>query len=413
MANTKLGDSSKIVSVTPKFYIKDDGTDYTTGEGYNGLWSTGEESNPGGYAGGGHWKINESEGNILYNNRSRGNNDLYITGFSRSTDAIGTYVQFNLPGNNPLASPNSSYYCMMGATSAKATSAITENLQFSSWLTTPGLGGGSTGAPFLRTETNHAELKFMFDFWAYFRKGPSTNGNYQTYLYLANEGSGSGKDSVMRFYLFNNGGSPELRLTFADNTAASRGTLNDVVISTSAGEALYPSGLSAEGGLHHIGLVFNRSNFSNFGTANGPDGFYIDGKYHPCSSLTGVSSWYTGSSLEVNVNPILFCQISSDNPTWTNTKATGDPRFNKHFTGKIYHASISTMNNNGEITASRMKTLNSLKFDIPRGPSRVDFSDRYEYKGRNLLQQLSTLKQKIESSTGTFTISVSSIKARN
>ena len=170
--------------------------------------------------------------------------------------------------------------------------------------------------------------------------------------------------------------------------------------------------MAADGGLHHVAIVFDRTNFSNFGTANGPDGFYVDGKYHPCSDRSGVSSWYT-SAIEANTNALIGCEIYGDNPTWSLNKTSGEPRFYKHFTGKLYHASLSPINTAGEWTQDRMQTINSLKFDIPRNPSKVDFSDRYEYKGRNLLQSLSTLKQKVETEKGTFTIGVSSIKVKN
>ena len=167
------------------------------------------------------------------------------------------------------------------------------------------------------------------------------------------------------------------------------------------------------GGLHHVALVFDKSNFSNFGTANGPDGFYVDGEYHACNATSGISSWYTGDSLEVNVNPILFTQIYHDNPTWNATRTTGEPRFNKHFTGKVYQVSMTPIDSAGECSSIRMKTLNALKFDIPRGPSKVDFSDRYEYKGQNLLQNMGAIKQAIETDKGTFVISVSQVKAKN
>ena len=141
-------------------------------------------------------------------------------------------------------------------------------------------------------------------------------------------------------------------------------------------------------------------------------GFYIDGKYHSCNVRSGVSAWHT-DPLEVNVNPLIGCEIEGDNSTWTAPKISGHPKFLNHFTGKLYHSSLSPIVTAGELTQARMKTLNSLKFNIPRNPTKVDFSDRYEYKGRNLLQTLSTLNQKIETEKGTFTISVSSVKVKN
>jgi hypothetical protein len=408
MAKVKLGDSSKIISVTPKFYIKDDGTDYTSGESYNGLLAGGTAAAPTGYGAGGHWKITESDGNLLYNNRTRGANDLYISGFSRSTDAIGTYVQFTLPGNEPLSIPSPGNYCMMGASGARSNSGIIEGSDFTGWLTSPGFDNSFQ----MNDETNKAEMRFMFDFWAYFRKGPQTNGDFQTLFYLNHEGSGNSYDKVFRFGTYNNGSDPFLIVWYGDNNAASRTAFNDIAASQSAGEAIYPQGVAADGGLHHVAIVFDRTNFSNFGTANGPDGFYVDGKYHACSDRSGISSWYT-SVIEVNTNALIGCEIYGDNPTWNVSKTSGEPRFYKHFTGKLYHASLSPINTAGEWTQDRMQTINSLKFDIPRNPSKVDFSDRYEYKGRNLLQSLSTLKQKVETEKGTFTIGVSSIKVKN
>ena len=43
----------------------------------------------------------------------------------------------------------------------------------------------------------------------------------------------------------------------------------------------------------------------------------------------------------------------------------------------------------------------------------VDFSERYEYDGKNLLQEIGSLKQIIESSKGTFQMNVNSIKVKN
>ena len=66
--SVKKGSASKITGVTPKLFIKDDGTTYTTGETYNSLWSgnsgSGDltHSTATGYANVGHWKFNELEG---------------------------------------------------------------------------------------------------------------------------------------------------------------------------------------------------------------------------------------------------------------------------------------------------------------------------------------------------------------
>jgi len=412
MAQPKLGNSSKIISITPKLYIQDDGTDYTSGESYNGLLAGGTTAVPTGYGAGGHWKITESEGNILYNNRTRGSNDLYMRGFNRSTDATGTYVQFSLPGNLPIAAASPSNYMMIGADPAKASSSNVETTGFDAWLKNPGFESAfqmtDGGSP------SKANIRFMFDFWAHFRKGPVSNGDIQTYLFLMNVDSSSNYDKVLRFGMYNDSGSPRLRVWYADDPAASRTAFNDLCSSTTAGEAIYPSGLAAEGGLHHIALVFDRTNFINFGTTNGPDGFYVDGKYHACNVFAGVNNaaWET-NPIEVNVNPLIGCEIEGDNEAWTAPKISGHPKFLNHFTGKIYHSSLSPIVTAGELTQARMRTLNSLKFNIPRNPTKVDFSDRYEYKGRNLLQALSTLNQKIETEKGTFTISVSSIKVKN
>ena len=107
------GDSRKVVGITPKFYIRDDGTDYDTGEEYNGLWSGGTLVAPTGYADMGHWRLGEDVGIVAFNSRVRGLNDLFLEGIVRSSDGIGSYLSFKLPDNEPLPSPSPFLFMMM------------------------------------------------------------------------------------------------------------------------------------------------------------------------------------------------------------------------------------------------------------------------------------------------------------
>jgi hypothetical protein len=64
-------------------------------------------------------------------------------------------------------------------------------------------------------------------------------------------------------------------------------------------------------------------------------------------------------------------------------------------------------------TATRIAAVFAQRFDVPRGPTTVDFSDRFEIDGPNVLQDIGTLAQKIESGKGNFTVTLSSIKVKN
>ena len=391
----KTGDANKIIGVTPKLYIKDDGTTYISGEEYNGLWSTNtgttdfSVANAGGYANAGHWKFNEIEGNVAFNLRHRGTLDLSMNGMSRGKDGIGTFVQFLLEDNKQLALPSSDVFLMMGT------------------------GGGFTKASdfinFVQSDpiNAHANLsssslfngKIFFDMWAYFRKF-NTSTETQCMLYFHNDSDADNFDRVLKFDNENNSGTPQIRFKYLN--AAGSGLTSD--ISTEAGAALYPNGVSQDGGLHHIALVFDRE--IDFGTSG--TGIYVDGKKMAISSSSGTK--ITGAQ-PVGTNGFIGCRINSSNATWTATQGSGSPKFDEHFTGKIYMAQMSS--DATQATAARIANLHSMKFDVPRGPAKVDFSDRFEVDGPNILQDIGTLKQQMETLKGSFTVTLSSVRVKN
>ena len=422
MADKTPGESRKIIGVTPKFYIKDDGTNYVTGEEFNGLWSEGAAltptvesyTAPRGYANIGHWKFNELEGNIAYNSRLRGNNDLFLAGTTRSTDAIGNYIQFVLPNNETLGTNNSrNYYIAMGS----AKSGYSEISQFDDWLQTPGFSNSLSAED---GSTGQSHMKFMFDIWAWFRKPPQDDngGSHQTLLSLYDEetNGGGGQPKVLTFGIGRgvgagfSAGELGLYLMYGNGTRSTRSSAHFAGTSALT-DVIYSDGISADGGLHHIGLIFDRSNLSYFGTASGPDGFYLDGKYYPITD-GNVNSWSTDTQY-VDTNALIGCEIKEEDGAFTPAKATGIPSFQKHFTGKIYQAQMCSIESTGQITPARMNKIYGLKFDIPRDTGKVDFSERYEHDGKNLLSSISTIKQMIETDLGAFTINISKVRAKN
>ena len=391
----KKGDSSKIIGVTPKLYIKDDGTTYISGEDYNGLWSTNSgtfadvvASSADGYANAGHWKFNEIEGNVAFNGRHRGTNDITFRNMIRGKDGIGTFVQYSLEDNTQLSAASPSYYAMLGSGGG-----YIETTGFIDWIKSNpvedhvNLGVGNT-----------FNGKIFFDCWCYFRKFNSASEE-QTLLYLHNDASANAHDPVLSFSMDNVSGVPTLRLGYknAANTAL---VYRD---STSAGLAIYPEGWEAEGGLHHVAFVFDRT--QNFGA--GQYGFYVDGNYYSGAGTFGIQT----AILNVNTNAFLGCRIEGDNPTLTQVQGTDAPKFTNHFTGKFYMAQLSS--DASLVTKSRMANLHGMRFDVPRGPAKVDFSDRFEADGPNVLQDIGTLKQQMETLKGSFTVTLSSIKVKN
>ncbi len=389
------GDSREISGITPKFFIKDDGTDYDTGEDFNGLWSTGTLLAPTGYADIGHWKFLEESGIVAFNNRVRGLNDLYLEGITRSSDGVGTYMVYALPDSEPLLNPSPYHFIMLG------------------------LGGSFNKAAafndFLKTPSFSDDIRLMFDIWAFFRKPPQTSGDREI-LFNIHCDAGGANDHVLAFGIRNSSGTIELFLEYADGDQG--GTAVVSIDSTIAADLIYPGGLSENGGLHHVGFILDRTSldtgdikFSLVG--DGPEGFYVDG-YFIDKTAGSTATWFESAHTAIDTNAFIGCEIDG-NPDMSSTvtQASATIAFKSHFTGKMYAASLTTQASIDEITEARMKMINSLKFNIPRGPSRVDFSERFEYKGKDLLQDIGTIKQVLESKRGHFHITVQNVKARN
>ena len=404
MVEALRGDSRKIKAITPKFAIKDDGTDYTDGEEYNGLLAGGSLSAPTGYGGIGHWKFLEEQGRIAFNNRVRGSNDLIVDGCTRSADAVGNYLGFRLLNNEPLISANPNYFIMIGTGGS-----YTEIDEFNNFLNTPGFENVLGDRP-----DNEASMRYMFDIWGYFRT-PQANDKRQTLFYLHDEGGGSGTDKILIFCIRNNGGTLVLSLYYVN----AGHTVLASVESSDAGNAIFPGGVGVDGGLHHVSFildatVLNGSSKIKFSEDSiGPEGLYVDGKYY---QRTGgnTTNWDTTQPLtSLTTNAFIGCEIHGQDPVFTAPKGVGEPRFTNHFTGKIYQASLTKIGTAGELTLARMATLHVLKFNIPRGPSKVDFSERFEYNGKNLLQEIGIIKQALESDKGSAYVTVQSVKVRN
>jgi len=397
----KKGDSTKITGITPKLYIKDDGTDYVTGEEYNGLWSTNSGSadftvdTAAGYANAGHWKFNEIEGNIAFNCRHRGTNDLTMAGMRRGKDGIGTFVRFNLSNNDQLATPSSDLFLMVGNGGGYTASNDFVNFIRANQVNAhPTLSSGNT-----------FNGKIFFDMWAHFN-AISVASAHNDMLYMHNTQDTNNFDRVLKFSVQNDSGSPVLIFKWL----ASDGNSLMSYKSTAAGAALYPDGVTNPGGFHHVAVNFDREvdPFGDTTNAANYTGFYVDGKKYPVSSTVGSPMTTAHSS---NTNAFIGCSINDSNGTWTADKGSGDPVFRNHFQGKIYMAQLSS--DASQATASRIANLHSMKFDVPRGPAKVDFSDRFEVDGPNVLQDIGTLKQQMETLKGSFTVSLSTIKVKN
>lgn len=403
MTGTLRGDPKKIKAITPKFAIKDDGTTYTDGEDYNGLWSDGTLLIPTGYGNIGHWKLLEELGRVGFNNRIRGSNDLMIDGCIWSGDAVGNYLTFRLPNNEPLPNPSPNYYIMVGTGGS-----YNELTEFDNFVNTPGFENVLGDTP-----DGEASMRYMFDIWAYFRNPPAS-GKRQTLFYLHDEGNPGSTDRIMVFCIRNDGGTLKLTMYYINSTHTTLYSVN----STAAANAIFPGGVGIDGGLHHVGFVFDATvlsgGFIKFSEgADGPEGLYVDGEYYQRSG-GNTNNWDTTQPLTTLVtNAFISCEINGNQPTFTGPKETGDPRFINHFTGKIYQTSLTSIASGGEITKIRMEALHGLKFNIPRGPSKVDFSERFEYNGKNLLQELGTIKQVLESDKGFAYVTLQSLKVKN
>ena len=117
------------------------------------------------------------------------------------------------------------------------------------------------------------------------------------------------------------------------------------------------------------------------------------------------------NAVDCNTNGFIGCRIAESNTDFNPDQSQGAPTFDQHFTGKIYMAQLS--NDASGATASRLTALTGMRFDVPRGPAKVDFSDRFEVDGPNVLQEIGSLVQKMETQKGTFTVNLSSIKVKN
>jgi len=154
-----------------------------------------------------------------------------------------------------------------------------------------------------------------------------------------------------------------------------------------------------------------------------PDAFWIDGEKHLADDHAKGAWWGNAADgtpntpesdpLKVDTNATFGCEYLHTSTGWSNTQTDLNPGFINHFVGKIYQVTITKNTVTSGMTIDRLKKLFNLRFDIPRGPTMVDFSERYEYDGKNLLQEIGSLKQIIESSKGTFQMNVNSIKVKN
>ena len=389
----RSGDSRKIIGITPKFYIKDDGTDYDTGEKFNGLWSGGTISTPTGYADVGHWKLLEEAGVIAFNNRIRGLNSLFLEGIVRSSDAVGSYLSYKIPDHEPLTTPSPYHFIMMGTGGSFSKTDLFDQ--------------------FLQTPSFSEDIRLMFDTWAYFRKPPQNSGDRQI-LFAVHCETGGSQDHILNFGVRNNAGTLEWFMEYCNGDQG--GTAVVSIDSTTVADLVYPEGLGAEGGLHHVGFILDRTSLSagdiKFGlSGDGPEGFYVDGRYI-AKTAGSTATWFEGAHTSIDTNAFIGCEIDGS-PNFNPTQAAGLPSFKSHLIAKIYSVSLTTQTTIGEITEARMNTLNSLGFNIPRGPSKVDFSERFEYRGQNLLQDIGTIKQVLESKRGHFHLTVSQVKVRN
>jgi hypothetical protein len=403
----QMGEPRKIIGATPKFYIRDKGTDYDTGEDFNGLWSGGTLEAPTGYGSIGHWKFNEESGIVGFNNRIRGQFNLLGSGIRRGSDGNGGFFSYNLIKDTPQGSGGSQvYYAMLGTGGSWI-----ESTQFDQYLTTPGFGS--------LTYDNSAgigDMRYFFDIWAYLYHAP-TAGLEQTILELYHNASTT-YGRVCRFFIRNNGGTIELCLEWGNGYAATRSGVT-VVASSTAGAQLYPRGLTEDGGLHHIAFVVDRTRLTGFNDIifaqddEYPENFYVDGNpYYATSGNT--DTWAALSPQDIDTNAFIGCNVVDPTTPFVAAKGgNGKPFFENHLQGKIYSMQMSHLDVIGEVTPERVKAVYGLRFDIPRGPNNVDFSDRFTQEGKHLLQTVSALKQALELDEGSFFITVQDIRMKN
>jgi len=232
-----------------------------------------------------------------------------------------------------------------------------------------------------------------------------------------------------------------MNFTWPINTGGATGSAGQQTIwSSSAANALWPkfaTDPTADGGLHHIAVVFDATSIQGGGsnqpgqiqfatpgmpTAK-PDAFWIDGEKYLADDHTNGCWWGNAvdgtpntpesDPIQVDTNAFIGCELTATSTAWDQTQINVNPGIINHFLGKIYQATITINTIYAGMSVARIKKLFALRFDIPRGPAIVDFSERYEYDGKNLLQEIGSLKQTIESNKGTFQMSINSIKVKN
>jgi len=258
---SKKGDARKVVGITPKFYIKDEGTDYTTGEEYNGLWSAGTITSPTGYADCGIWKFLERQGTVAFNHRTHSKNPISLSNIVWSKDLTADSISFKLIDHEPYPGTSEKIYAMLGSGGAYAETKATNWI---SYLQSPGLED-------TYPSTGGWGVSFTIDMWVYCRKAPQSSNLRQTLFHAVNKGGNTGTtnpyshDSLLpgtciQWDISNRAGTLAMNFTWPINTAGETGGAGQQTIwSSSAAKALWPNFATdptADGGLHHIAVVF-------------------------------------------------------------------------------------------------------------------------------------------------------------
>ena len=399
MSDVHIKGGNEVKGVVPKFYIKDEGTDYNTGEEYNGLWSTGTPFNPSGYADIGHWRLLERKGRVAFNGRSRGNNDILIQGARWSTNSIGTYLQYKIPKFG-LTNPSVNHWMMIGTGGG-----YNEQLQWGQFVRHPGFDN-------LLSISGPRKLRYHFDMWAWFNSPPEAGEIQVLFSLQRSTPGGANTGRVLRFCVENISGTLYLSL-YIFNTITQDLSF---VRSSTAAQKIYPNG-SLDGGLHWVSFlldvdqqVSNQVVFSN-PLVESDEGFYVDGTQMMVTN--GSTDDWVKSSISIDMNPLIGCETAQSNITFQNDKKLASPNFHRHFTGKIYAVQMNSIGDVGTIDKKRLNTIYNLKFNIPRGPSYIDLSERFEYGGKNLLKELSSIDQIIEDEGGNFYVTLQNIRAKN
>jgi len=398
---------SDIQSLTPKIFIQDDGTDYGSGEEFNGLWP--------GFADIGHWKLNERKGTIAFNNKDRRSRNMFLSNTRWNTDSQGNYIAYRLPRGEPLVNPSPNYFMMIGSGGG-----FNPFNDFDSFLKSGGL-------------SPHV-LNYQFDMWVK-NVRELQDGETETLLYLHDTTSDTVFNRVLKFCLEKISGQLYLSLysvhqnregwskvtsaeagDFLSNNALGMNHLGFVyrlglpdylTFTTSENQTLR----SRSGSYSQVFKVWNSEAATQMDFENRTLSFYINGREFPVD-LAPTTNWYKGA-LTLDVNPLIGCQISSDAPKFSRLRSSSNQEvtFNQHFTGRIYSIQWNKSFQNPH--KDRMSTLYNLKFDVPRGPGWVDFSDFEETRGKNLLQNLGRITQAIENKHGNFYVTLNRVTMKN